>query len=71
MTKLHEFKVELNPNQYGYAEQAAVAKPVVGDMLIRDWPNGSKPKTKQHPLDHDDNGRKGGSLPKAKRGGRK
>lgn len=58
MTKLHEFKVELNPNQYGFSEQAARGEEV----------KPAKPKTeakteaKRDPLDHDGDGRKGGHI---------
>lgn len=52
---LDQFHVELNPNQYGFAEQRAQGEgPMKGSQ--------SNAETKRDPLDHDGDGRKGGHI---------
>lgn len=76
---LHNFHVELNPNQYGFAEQAALGNDVNSKLTKpekasdRNKVKQDKPapdadpvdnRVKRDPLDHDGDGRKGGTAVK-------
>lgn len=56
---LGQFHVELNPNQYGFAEQRAQGtSPMKGSQGKTE----TKAEAKHDPLDHDHDGRRGGHI---------